>query len=863
MKAQAKMKIRTPTVYSLRFSIVIALVLTLLTPMTTPALAVEDGLVNCGTSGTFTIVSNIVTTNNLCVGSLNIPEGVSEIKRDAFNIAPERSSYITAITFPNSLRTIQESAFRRAYLLTSLNFGTGVQTISHWNFADSTELTAVTIPSSLTSMGVGVFLDSTKLQSVTFLGNAPSVDQYVFLRVPVGATANVNSSATGFGANGSTWNNLVVSVALAAPSFTISSASGSATTGSAITSYTLDASGGGTVESYAISPAISNGTLSFSTSTGLLSGTPSTAAGATTYTITAHNAIAPDATRTYALTINPAAYSSGTGAVDCGTSGYFSVSGNVVTGNSSCAGTAVIPSGVTNIADEAFSANALVTSVYIPSTVLTIGEAAFYEDTSLATITFQANSLLTTIGNSVFERTAITTIALPNSITSLGNYAFYNVTSLVSITLPNTITNIFEHTFDGCSSLASINIPNTVESFGIDSFKNTTSLASVTYHGPASYASLTAVGINTAALTIATITITNVVIIAPATSATPVSSLSSNGQFSTSIAWSGSPTTFASATAYTATITLTPVNSYTLADVSANFFTINGSVATSGNLINAGVFTFRFPTTAAIVPLVVYVPPAPVPYLKKLTPPRLLIYSGDRSKLYCSAGMYQFGYTIDGVVQGTPAPYVKPSSYIFNLLLNGVAQSLLTITTKDPVPFWSATDLPSGSIASCSVTVTVNTLTNTATSMDLSDENKSKLNTASAKQNQSIRDANALYMLMSMINSNTYQDTLDSNRAAWRAAAESIPVNYRAELARIKTLAPTKETRALTTALRKNYMAALKKNAADYRASGPAALVAKNHANQLALDQKNAWITAADASYGSFIESIGYGVLIP
>ena len=833
------------------------MLLALFTPLATPAHAVADGTVSCGTSGTFTIVSNIVTTNDLCVGSLNIPEGVSEIKRDAFNIAPERSSYITSITFPNSLRTIQESAFRRAYLLTSLNFGTGVQTISHWNFADSTALTEVTIPSSLTYMGVGVFLDSTQLQNVTFLGNAPSVDQYVFLRVPAGATANVSSSATGFGANGSTWNNLVVSIPLAAPSFTISSASGSATTGSAITSYTLDASGGGTVESYAISPAISNGTLSFSTSTGLLSGTPSTAASATTYTITAHNATAPDATRTYALTINPAAYSSGTGAVDCGTSGYFSVSSNVVTGNSSCAGTAVIPSGVTNIVAEAFTANALVTSVYIPNTVLTIGEAAFYADTSLATVTFQANSSLTTIGNSVFERTAVTTIALPNSITSLGNYAFYNVTSLVSITLPNAITNIFEHTFDGCSSLASITIPNTIESFGMDSFKNTTSLASVTYHGPTSYASLTAVGINTAALTIAPITTTNVVITAPVTSATPVSSLSSNGQFTSSIAWSGSPTTFAGATTYTATITLTPVNSYTLADVNANFFTINGSPATSGNLINTGVFTYRFPATVAIVPPVVYVAPAPVPYLKTLISPRIEM---EPTQLLCWAGRYNFGYTLDGVIQGSSTSYFKPPyPYLFNLIINGVLQSLPPKANRQLVAVWDITSAPSGSVVSCSVTVKVNDLINT----DKSTDNTTGLQGARTIQSQAIVLAKNIYMVMNLVNSNVYSDALDKNRADWRASANSIPVAYHAELAHIKTLPPTKETRALATALRKNYIAALKKNSADYKASGPAALAAKNAANKAALDEMNTAITMANAAYGTFIESIGYGVLIP
>jgi hypothetical protein len=845
---------------SIRMFLVIALSTTLFSGMPTAAHAVADGTVNCGTSGSFTIASNIVTTNDLCVGSLTIPEGVSEIARDAFNRGTERSSYITSIIFPNSLRTIQESAFRRAYLLTNIDFGTGLQSISHWNFADSTEITSITIPSSLTSIGVGVFLDSVKLQNVTFLGNAPSVDQFVFLRVPTGANAFISSGATGFGANGTTWNNLVVSVALAAPSFLLSASSGTANVGTPITSYTIDASAGGTVATYAISPTISNGTLSFSTSTGLLSGTPSTVAGATTYTITAHNATSPDATRTYALTINPAAFSSGTGAVDCGTSGYFNVSSNVVTGNSSCVGTGVIPSGVTSIARDAFSRSGL-NSIYIPNTLTTIGVAAFYASTDLTAVTFESASRLTTINGSAFEQTGITSIVLPNSVTYLGSYNFYLATNLVSITLPNTLSWILEHTFDGCSSLASITIPNSVTLFDVDSFKNTTSLSSVTYHGPASYAALTAVGINTATLTTAPITTANVAITAPVTNATPVSSLSSNGQFIASISWSGSPTVFAATTIYTATITLTPVNSYTLSDVSANFFTINGNPATTGNLTNAGVFTYRFPATVAIAAPVVYVASAPIPYLETLISPRI---GTDPSQFICYPGRYSFGYTLDGVNQGSSTSYYKPPyPYIFKLIINGVSQNLESKRGFQGIGVWDISSAPNGSTVSCSVTVKVNDLINTDKSTDLSEENKPKFSQAISQLNESVREANAMYLVMSLINSNVYVDTLDSNRANWRAAAVSIPAAYRAELARIKTLTSTRETRALATALRKNYMAALKKNSADYKASGPAALAAKDAANKLALDQKNNWIAAATAAYGVFIESIGYGVLIP
>jgi hypothetical protein len=93
-------------------------------------------------------------------------------------------------------------------------------------------------------------------------------------------------------------NSATLTVAIAAPSFTLSSASEIQTAGSAIAGYTISSTGG-TIASYSISPAAPAG-LTFSTSTGLLSGTPSTIARETIYTITATNA-SGSATRTFTL----------------------------------------------------------------------------------------------------------------------------------------------------------------------------------------------------------------------------------------------------------------------------------------------------------------------------------------------------------------------------------------------------------------------------------------------------------------------------------------------------------------------------------------------------------------------------------
>ena len=90
-----------------------------------------------------------------------------------------------------------------------------------------------------------------------------------------------------------------------------------------------------------------------------------------------------------------------------------------------------------------------------------------------------------------------------------------------------------------------------------------------------------------------TISIANVVIPAPVLGATPVNSITSNGQYTTAITWSGSPTTFAASTAYTATVTVTPVDGYTLGGVGNGFFTVNGNAANgvinSTNIATTGV----------------------------------------------------------------------------------------------------------------------------------------------------------------------------------------------------------------------------------------------------------------------------------
>ena len=73
----------------------------------------------------------------------------------------------------------------------------------------------------------------------------------------------------------------------------------------------------------------------------------------------------------------------------------------------------------------------------------------------------------------------VTSFTLPANLTSIGDYAFYNNSSLASIVLPAGVTTIGTFAFYGCSSLASVNIPDGVITIATSTFRNCLTLASI------------------------------------------------------------------------------------------------------------------------------------------------------------------------------------------------------------------------------------------------------------------------------------------------------------------------------------------------------------------------------------------------
>jgi hypothetical protein len=95
---------------------------------------------------------------------------------------------------------------------------------------------------------------------------------------------------------------------LAAPAFTLSALTETRTVNTPALGFTVASSSGGTIASYSISATPPG--MTFNTSTGALTGTPTTIAGATSYTVTATNA-SGTATTTFTLTVTALVYTVG------------------------------------------------------------------------------------------------------------------------------------------------------------------------------------------------------------------------------------------------------------------------------------------------------------------------------------------------------------------------------------------------------------------------------------------------------------------------------------------------------------------------------------------------------------------------
>ena len=150
---------------------------------------------------------------------------------------------------------------------------------------------------------------------------------------------------------------------------------------------------------------------------------------------------------------------------------WYSVHGKITS--------ATIAEGVTSVGSYAFYNCSSMATVSIPAGVTSIGGSAFYGCSNLANVTIPDG--LTTIGGGAFYGcSSMATVSIPDGVTSIGSSAFQNCAALTAITLPASVTTIGGSAFYGCSNLANVTIPDGVTSIGASAFRSCTKLESIT-----------------------------------------------------------------------------------------------------------------------------------------------------------------------------------------------------------------------------------------------------------------------------------------------------------------------------------------------------------------------------------------------
>ena len=131
---------------------------------------------------------------------------------------------------------------------------------------------------------------------------------------------------------------------------------------------------------------------------------------------------------------------------------------------------------VTKIGDRVFFNYRYLTSVQIPGTVTEIGSNAFYNCTSLESVTIQDNkpSCVKKIGRQAFMFCSeLTDIPILDSVTEIGSDAFHHCDELDTVTIPEGVTSVADGTFSYCYSLHTVTLPDSVTAIEERAFTGT------------------------------------------------------------------------------------------------------------------------------------------------------------------------------------------------------------------------------------------------------------------------------------------------------------------------------------------------------------------------------------------------------
>jgi predicted outer membrane repeat protein len=797
-----------------------------------------SGNIPCSVTGYFTMANFEVTSSSNCVGAVTTPSGTTAIGYLAFE-----DSGVTSINIPNTVTTIGGGAFRRATNLTTVTFENGSRLTSIESAAfERTAIASITLPDTLTSLGNYAFWRNSALTSITIPDGVTALYQNSFAYITTLRSVTLPGTLTMI--DWETFKGATALETLAIPNRVSSIGANAFTDTTGLTMY-----------SYC----------------GTVSDEELTAAGLGGKTKTC---------------VPPISFNCPIGG------GTYQVDSGILIGTTGvCGGALTLDSSVRAIDSQALRNNQL-TSLTIPESVTSIIGSPFGQNGSRSLVSInvaETNPNYSSTDGVLFNKLKTqlitypgkkpgTSYTIPSSVTSIRSLGFANSNYLTSVSIPNSVTTLDGATFLNSQVLSTINIGSGLTNWNYDDFTMVPTLASINvdaanpalasidgvlydkdiqtlYLYPAAKVGRSYVAPNTL-LFVANAALSGTKNLATADLSSVIYIGDSVFMGATSIqeVTFGDPLEYLSSQLFQSALNLKKIT------LGTGLFWIADDAFLGNDNFYCVVYTGsdsyiqNFPYPNGVIP-VRNSSGCQTPFLKSLTKPKINLKDG---KYVCSVGTYVFGYAHDGVIDASTSGLVTPSKYIYNLLFSGVAQPALAATTANLTNSWSITKLSSGTLISCSVTVTVNSLSTS----DLSTENSDGLAAAQSARSKVVKAAEATYKTAAKSIPLIYQKTLVDARAIWRKQTDAIRTNYFIVLDRIAANRGSKMISDVATATEVTN-AAKAKATADYAANKLAAFLTADKASKAAIDAKTAAIAQANAAYGTHIESIGHGVLIP
>ena len=321
--------------------------------------------------------------------TITLPNSITSIGNNAFY----NCTALLSIEIPNSVTSIGSNAFRSS-AITSITIPSSVETIGKEAFRQCGSLTSITIPSSVTNVGESCFYQCISLTSITIPSSVASVGNNCFYGCSSLTTVTFEGADTALGTSMFMGCGKLAEIELPTNLTKIPNSSFWGCKKVVITNISE------------LTKLTTIGQSAFQDSDTLV------------FTL-------PDSV----TTIESQAFRS---AVKSG--GSFTINPT---------------SQLQTIGSDAFNDCRKLTSIYIPSTVTSIGSGAFLQTYALTTIENFENCQITEIASKTFQSaTKLTYIKIPNTVTTIGENAFYGNEKLALVYIPDTVTSIAD-TFTG------------------------------------------------------------------------------------------------------------------------------------------------------------------------------------------------------------------------------------------------------------------------------------------------------------------------------------------------------------------------------------------------------------------------------